>query len=58
MNLTTIATTMLLIEDLMQPPHNLDPIRVITENFAARPRPHHHHLLGCSLGGLLGQNER
>ena len=34
MKLTTKPTTMLLVEDLMQPPHNLDPIRVITENFA------------------------
>lgn len=34
MKLTTKPTTMLLIEDLMQPPHNLDPIRVITENLA------------------------
>lgn len=33
MKLTTKPTTMLLIEDLMQPPHRLDPIRVITENF-------------------------
>ena len=33
MKLTLKPTTMLLIEDLMQPPHNLDPIRVITENF-------------------------
>lgn len=33
MKLTTKPTTMLLVEDLMQPPHNLDPIRVITENF-------------------------
>ena len=32
MKLTTKPTTMLLIEDLMQPPHNLDPIRVICEN--------------------------
>jgi len=33
MKLTTKPTTMLLIEDLMRRPHNLDPIRVIAENF-------------------------
>jgi len=32
MKLTIKPCTMLVINDIMQPPHNLDPIRVIIEN--------------------------